>query len=205
MASDDELLHAACEGHETALGKLLDRHTPELRRVVAGKLSTKWQSLLSEEDVLQETFTDAFLDIHQFKPGRGSAFLAWLTTLATRNLLDAIRMLEADKRGGRARRVTPGGSDESYDGLLGDLGGTATTPSGHAARDESRAALERAIAQLPDHYRRVIEMYDLEERPLADVAEAMERSRGATSIMRHRAIRMLAEIMGTASQYLSNP
>jgi len=47
-------------------------------------------------------------------------------------------------------------------------------------------------------------MYDLEERLLADVAEAMERSRGATAIMRHRAIRMLGEIMGPASQYLSD-
>ncbi len=87
---------------------------------------------------------------------------------------------------------------------MGQLGGTATTPSGHAARDEAKTALDRAIAKLPDHYRRVIQMYDLEEQPLANVAEAMERSRGATSIMRHRAIRMLGEIMGTASQYLSN-
>lgn len=204
MATENELLRQACDGDETALGKLLDMHTPELRRAVAGKLSTKWQSLLSEEDVLQETFTDAFLDIHQFKPGPDSVFLAWLTTLATRNLLDAIRMLEADKRGGRVQRVTPTASDESYADLMGELGGTATTPSGHAARDEAKAALDQAIAQLPDHYCRVIRMYDLEERPLADVAEAMNRSRGATSIMRHRAIRMLEEIMGTASQYLSN-
>ncbi len=204
MATEDELLQQACDGDEKALGKLLDQHTPELRRVVAGKLSAKWQSLLSEEDVLQETFTDAFLDIHQFKPGPGSAFLAWLTTLATRNLCDAIRMLEADKRGGNMRRVTPGGSDESYADLMGKLGGTATTPSGHAARDEAKGALDQAIAKLPDHYRRVIKMYDLEERPLAEVAEAMKRSRGATSIMRHRAIRMLGEIMGTASQYLGD-
>jgi len=204
MGSDDELLQQACAGDEAALGKLLDRHTPELRRVVAGKLSTKWQSLLSEEDVLQETFTDAFLDIDQFKPGPGSAFLAWLTTLATRNLLDAIRMLEADKRGGRVRRVTPGASDESYADLMGQLGGTATSPSGHAARDEAKTALDQAILKLPDHYGRVIRMYDLEEQPLADVAEAMGRTRGATSIMRHRAIRMLGEIMGTASHYLSN-
>ena len=204
MATEDELLQQACTGDEKALGELLDLHTPELRRAVAGKLSTKWQSLLSEEDILQETFTDAFLDIHQFKPGSDSVFLAWLTTLATRNLLDAIRMLEADKRGGRVRRVTPGGSDESYADLIGALGGTATTPSGHAARDEAKAALDQAIAKLPDHFRRVIRMYDLEERPLAKVAEAMERSRGATSIMRHRAIRMLGEILGTSSQYLSD-
>lgn len=204
MATEDELLQQACDGDEKALGKLLALHTPELRRVVAGKLSTKWQSRLFEDDILQETFTDAFLDIHQFKPGSDSVFLAWLTTLATRNLLDAIRMLEADKRGGNVRRVTPGGSNESYADLMGELGGTATTPSGHVARDEAKAALDRAIAQLPDHYRRVIRMYDLEERPLADVAEAMERSLGATSIMRHRALRMLGEIMGPASQYLSN-
>ena len=204
MATEDELLQQACDGDEKALGKLLDLHTPELRRAVAGKLSTKWQSLLSEEDILQETFTDAFLDIHQFKPGSDSVFLAWLTTLAKRNLLDAIRMLEADNRGGRVQRVTPAASDESYTQLMGELGGTATTPSGHVARDEARAALDQAIAKLPDHYRSVIRMYDLEERPLAEVAEAMKRTLGATSIMRHRAIRMLGEIMGTASQYLSD-
>jgi len=128
VATEDELLQQACEGDEKALGKLLDLHTPELRRVVARKLPARWQSLLSEEDVLQQTFTDAFLDINQFKPGRDSVFLAWLTTLATHNLLDAIRMLEADKRGGRVRRVTPGASDESYAKLMGELGGTATTP-----------------------------------------------------------------------------
>ena len=204
MATEEELLHLACDGDEEALGKLLNLHTPELKRVVGRKLSSKWQSLLSEEDVLQETFTDAFIDIPQFRPGPGSAFLAWLTTLATRNLCDAVRMLEADKRGGNLRRVTPGGSAESYAGLMDKLGVTATTPSVHAARGEAKVALDQAIAQLPDHYRRVILMYDLEERPLAEVAEAMQRSPGATSIMRHRAIRMLAEIMGTASQYLSS-
>lgn len=204
MATEDELLQQACAGDEEALGKLLELHTPELRCVVTRKLSAKWQSLLSEEDVLQQTFIDAFLDIHQFNPGPDSAFLAWLTTLATRNLYDAIRMLEADKRGGTVRRVTPGASDKSYARLMGELEGTATTPSGHAARDEARAALEQAIGQLPDHYRRVIQIYDLEERPLAEVAVAVGRTRGATAIMRHRAIRMLGEIMGTASQYMSN-
>ena len=104
MATEDERLQQACDGDEKAWGDLLKLHTPELRRVVAGKLSAKWQSLLSEEDVLQETFTDAFLDINQFKPGSDSTFLAWLTTLATPNLLDAIRILEAAKRGGDVRR-----------------------------------------------------------------------------------------------------
>jgi RNA polymerase sigma-70 factor (subfamily 1) len=202
VATEDELLQQACAGDDDALGRLLELHTPELRRVIARKLSARFQSLLSEEDVMQQTFTDAFLDIGRFKPGPGSVFFAWLTTLATRNLQDAIRMLEADKRGGRMRRVTPGGSDESYAGLMEKLGGPTTTPSGRAARDEARAALDDAISKLPDHYRRVVQMYDLEERPLAEVAAALERSHGATAIMRHRAIRMLGEIMGTGSQYL---
>ena len=204
MTTEDGLLRRACTGDEKALSDLLSTHSAELSQVIARKLSAKWQSLLSQEDILQETFTDAFLDIHQFKPGQGSGFLAWLTTLATRNLYDAIRMLETDKRGGRMRRVTPGGNGESYASLMATIEGTATTPSGHAARDEARVALDQAIGQLPDHYGRVITMYDLEERPLADVAEAMGRTRGATAIMRHRAIRMLAEIMGPGSRFLSN-
>jgi DNA-directed RNA polymerase specialized sigma24 family protein len=57
---------------------------------------------------MQQTYTDAILDIHQLLACTEEAFAAWLHTLARRNLFDAIRLLEAEKRGGQRRRVKPG-------------------------------------------------------------------------------------------------
>ena len=66
------------------------------------------------------------------------------------------------------------------------------------------ARQEKAIQRLPDTYVQVITMYDLEGRPLKEVARALNRTLGATSMLRARAHRRLAELMGTASRFLSD-
>ena len=112
-------------------------------------------------------------------------------------------MLEAETRGGNRQRIEPGANDESFAALYEVLGGTSTTASRQAARKEAKAALEKAIRRLPDTYVQVITMYDLEGRPLKEVARALNRTPGATSMLRARAHRRLAELMGTASRFLS--
>ena len=82
------------------------------------------------------------------------------------------------------------------------LTGTQTTPSGAAARAEGAARLKRAIGQLPEPYRRVVELFDLEERPMDEVAAALGRSPGAGYMLRARAHRHLADLLGTASGFL---
>ena len=63
--------------------------------------------------------------------------------------------------------------------------------------------LKKALESLPTAYRQVIEMYDLEGRPIEEVAVALKRSSGATYMLRSRAHRLLCEVMGTESKYLS--
>lgn len=198
-----ELLGNAVGGDEQALTTLLEKHAPELRRRLAGAIPKRWQSLLSEDDVLQQTFVDAFRDIGRFVGDEGQAFEAWLHTLAKRNMLDGIKMLEADKRGGDRKRIERGSREESMVALYEVLGGTITTPSRKAARQEAGDALKKALESLPSSYRQVIELYDLEGRPIEEVAAALKRSSGATYMLRSRAHRLLCEVMGTESKYLS--
>ncbi len=82
-------------------------------------------------------------------------------------------------------------------------GTVGTTPSRHAARGEAHTALERAIAQLPEAYERVVRMYDLECRPAEEVAEALQRSVGAVFMLRARAHERLHEVMGDTSKYFT--
>lgn len=194
----------ATRGDEKALANLLERHGPAVRHGLAGRIPKRWRSVLSEDDVLQQTYVDAFRDIRRFEPRGAGSFVAWLRAIADRNLLDALKALGAVKRGGERRKMeTPPGED-SYVALYDLVGTTTSTPSRKAARQEAVSVLTRALEGLPDDYRRVIEMYDLECRAIDAVAAQLKRSEGAVYMLRARAHRLLGEIMGTASKYLSS-
>ena len=202
-SSDDDLLSQAASGDGRALAELLEEHTSVVRQRLAGKIPRRWQSVLSLDDVMQETYTDAFLDIDRFTPEGDGSFTAWLMSLARCNLVDALRMLKAEKRGGNHQRVEPQTREDSCVALYEVLGATQTTPSRCAAREEARAALEHAIQQLPETYRRVVQMYDFEDRPVEEVGRALKRSAGAVYMVRARAHRRLQAIMGSVSKYIT--
>ncbi len=112
-------------------------------------------------------------------------------------------MLEAGKRGRNHRYVQPGGGNDSFIALHDLLSAAGTTPSQGVARGEARTALEQAILQLPEIYQQVVRMYDLEGRPVEEVARALNRSPGAIYMVRARAHRRLCELMGRSSKYFS--
>ena len=106
-------------------------------------------------------------------------------------------MLEAAKRGGGRQPVSVHGTD-----AVRELPASTSTPSRHVARGEAVAALHRAIRRLPRAQRRVVQLYDLDQRSAGEVGTAMSRSIGAIFMLRARAHRRLCEIMGNASDYL---
>jgi DNA-directed RNA polymerase specialized sigma24 family protein len=65
--------------------------------------------------------------------------------------------------------------------------------------------LTGAIGKLPDVYRQVVEMYDLKGHSADEVATALGRTQGAMFMVRKRAHRLLAELMGAPSRFLSGP
>ena len=195
-AAHDDVLGRAVRGDRDALVALLKRHGPSARRALAGKIPKRWQSVLSEEDVLQQTYADAAAKIRHFESPHEHAFAKWLVTVALRNLGDAIKMLGTGKAGGDRWRV-----EDPPTALLGVITGT---PSRVAAGAEAKSALERAVAQLPELYRRVVVMYDLEERTIQEVAEALKRSPGAVYMLRQRAHQRLHETMGRTWNYFSD-
>jgi RNA polymerase sigma-70 factor (ECF subfamily) len=203
-SSDEELVAKARAGDDTAMSELLSRHGPEVRRGLTGRIPPRLRSLISEDDVMQQTYTDAFLGIGNFTPKGENAMVRWLTRVAQRNLLDAIEMLEADKRGGKARKIESPGGDESYVALYELMGASSSTPSRKAATDEAKTALEDAIKNLPENYAKLIRMYDLEGQPIEDVAKAFKKSSGAVYMLRARAHRRLREIMGASSQFFTD-
>jgi RNA polymerase sigma-70 factor (ECF subfamily) len=199
---ENEQVHKAITGDRDALVELLAVHGPRIRDSLVGSIPRRWQAVLSVDDVMQQAYTDAFRAIGRFEPREAGSFGGWLATLAKRNLVDALRGLEADKRGGDRRRVEAP-DDGSYVALYEMIEASMTTPSGGAARDEARERLRECLAQLPEDYRTLIELYDLQGRGVEEVASALSRSAGAVYMLRARAHRKLAELMGGASEFFT--
>jgi RNA polymerase sigma factor (sigma-70 family) len=200
----DEVFQKAVRGDRDALVSLLKRHGPGVRAGLNGSIPHRWRSLLSEDDVMQQTYADATAKIGRMVSDSDSSFAKWLRTVARRNLRDAVKALETDKRGGDRNRVEAWSDDDSVAALLDIVAGTTTSPSRGAARNEQCADIRAAINKLPADYAKVVTLYDLEGRPPAEVAAALERSLGAMYMLRARAHERLHEILGRTSAFFSD-
>ena len=202
-SSGSNLIAQAVAGDRAAMVRLLEERSLLLRARFSDRIPPRWRPLFSIEDLLQETYLDAFLGIGRLITRDEQSFAAWLCQIANRNLINALKTLEAEKRGGDRHPVGRPVSDASYVALYDLLSGTSSTPSQHFARDEGRSAVEHAMSQLPRNYRLVVELYDLEGWSMADVARRLKRSPGAAHLMRLRAHRRLEALLGNVSAYLT--
>lgn len=194
---DVELSTRARAGDEEALVALLERYGPVVRANLRGKIDAKWQSMLNDDDVIQETYADAFLSISQFEPRGERSFLRWLTRLARNNLLDAVKGLNAARAGGGRVRAASQIEDDRRIRFLEDLSGSLTSPSQKAALNEATVILNRSIDELPEAYRVVVTLYDLEGRPVDEVAATCGCSPGAVFMRRARAHALLKRRLET--------
>lgn len=201
MDENETLLTQAVEGDSAALATLLERHGPLVRAQL--RIDPKWTSVIDADDVMQVTYLEAFLQFSRFTPQGVPAFVGWLRRIAENNLRDAVKEMEREKRPPPDRRISPSAYDESVSNFIGLLGITLTTASRVAATKEASSTLERVLSELPPDYGQVIRLYDLEGRPIAEVAKQMGRSAGAVHMLRNRAHDHLRERLGAETQFFS--
>jgi RNA polymerase sigma-70 factor (ECF subfamily) len=199
------LVQRARAGDETALETLLARHFAALRDRIARRIDPRWQSLLSADDVMQQTGIDAFLRIKSMRADDEDAFCGWLYRLASNNLIDAIRRLEADKRPPAYRRIDAPGSPSTRTLHESIFGVDSDTPSRVVAGRESEQLLQAAFERLPPAYREVVQLYDLQAMPIQEVAIALGRSPGAVHMLRARAHELLRQILTNGAEKLPSP
>lgn len=197
------LIDAARAGDRTALEELLLAHYDRLAAFVAPRLPADCREAFAVEDILQETFVQAFRDIQKFDSRGDGALLAWLTTIADRRLRDALRGARAQKRGGQRRRVanTVGeGSDAAP--LIDLVMGDSATASRMLAAREAEEALQVALAGLGEDQRRAIALRYFDGHSVRQTANLMGRSEGAVRGLLARAREQLRDALGRASHWL---
>jgi RNA polymerase sigma-70 factor (ECF subfamily) len=204
--TETERIAQAVAGSRPAVERLLLDHYTMLVQHLTPLLPASLQSVVSIEDILQETFSQAFRDIRAFTPSTDKSFGTWLKAIAENRLRDAIKAHQRKKRGGGHRQVQPQSSsdEDSALGLAEMLSAGRSTPIQSLARKEAVRAVQIAMAALREDYREAVRLRFLEGQSVQGVAAAMHRSPGAVRGLIDRAKRAMRETMGRASQYLSS-
>ncbi|GAC1623365.1 MAG: RNA polymerase sigma factor [Candidatus Acidiferrum sp.] len=138
------------------------------------------------EDAAQEAVISAFRHLGSF---RGEAkFSTWLVTIA---------MNEGRKRLKKARNAKEESIEGENESNEGDYSPAFLTdwreiPLEALEREEVRSALRTAVAELPDIYRQVFTLRDIEELNVKETAEVLGTSATVVKVRLHRA-RMLLQ------------
>jgi RNA polymerase sigma-70 factor, ECF subfamily len=201
---ESELIQRAIAGDESALELLLERNHVTLVEYVRRHLPQELQTLYDVDDILQDTYFEAFRRIGQFVPVGEQAMYRWLVTIARHRMQILLRAYFTQKR--RLNVVEPGDGDagqyESIIGHLRDLAIHKRTPSKSAARHEVMAAVETALGRLPGEHQQAISLRYLEGISVNESAARMGRTSDAFYMLCRRALELLRMELLSASQYL---
>lgn len=131
------------------------------------------------EDLLSESLLEGFRDFGQFRGD--TPFVRWMYRVMTTTRIDMARRM--------ARRQA-----ESLDSISGPLDGVAQELADHAANPEQIIVgpmlsdpVQRALAALPEEYRAVVVLADMEEMDYADVSRILQIPVGTVRSRLHRA------------------
>lgn len=192
----DELTEKAVRGDKNALRALIRGCAGALTARIGPGIPAKFRAVLDVEDVLQVTFLQVIQNIGRFEYRGEGSFLAWVSTVAENNLRDAIRGLNRKKRQPMDGVVLgAGAATDTCVTLLANLSSDGKSPTRIVREEEARRFLASALADLPSDYACAVQLYDLEERSIQEVADKMGRSCGAVHMLRSRAYDQLREIL----------
>lgn len=173
-ASDAEIIALVVAGATDRFEVLLRRYNQRLFRVARSILHDDAEA----EDAVQQAYLAAFTALTQLSDRQ--RFAAWMTRITVR---EALR-----RRGRPLRLATVEDIDADTDRVREPR---AKGPEERAASRELRDALEAAIDSLPDGYRTVLVMRDVQELSTRETAEALEVSEESVRVRLHRARRAL--------------
>jgi RNA polymerase sigma-70 factor, ECF subfamily len=177
---DEELVALVRRGQREAFRSIMQRHNRRLYRIARGVVRDDAEA----EDVVQEGYVRAYAALTEF---RGECALAtWLTQI----VLNEAR--------GRLRRRRPTEDPLAPDRIPQDsrvviFPGTSAVdnPEAAVARTELRRLLERAVDELPDPFRLVFIMRDIDEMSVEEAAAQLDIRPETVRTRLHRARRLL--------------
>jgi RNA polymerase sigma-70 factor (ECF subfamily) len=164
----------------------------QLVRLYEGRVYSLCLRMLGDPDaaadVAQDTFISAYKNLNRF---RGGIFRAWILRIATNACYDALRARK--RRPAVSLNAAFGDDDENGGGF--DLPDPAESPDDAAQRRELGAAINTAIAQLPEEQRIVVILSDVQGLPYEEIAEVTNANLGTVKSRLSRGRARLRDIL----------
>lgn len=183
---DERLVELARAGEAGAFRLLMQRNNRRLYRVARGILGDDGEA----EDVVQEAYLRAFENLGGFRSE--SSLTTWLTRIAInealgrkrkrRPTLDLSNLDMLDEQGETRVLIFPGVS-------------AGSNPEADASRAEVRRLLERAIDGLPEDFRVVFVMREIEQMSVEETASFLGLREETVKTRAHRARRLLRQAL----------
>lgn len=177
--SDEELVRRIREGETALFEVLMRRYNQRLFRVARAILRDETEA----EDVMQQAYVNGYTHLDQFE--ERARFGTWLTRIAVNEALARLR------RRGRLEEVDA--MPEWDEGAMDVLRSTALNPEEQALRREVRAVLESAFEAIPEIYRSVFMLREVEGLSTAEAAECLGLSEDTVKTRLHRARSLLRQ------------
>jgi RNA polymerase sigma-70 factor (ECF subfamily) len=193
--ADADLVGLARHGHREAFRHIMQRGNQRLFRIARGVLNDDAEA----EDAVQEAWTHAFAKLDGFR-GEASV-LTWMTRIVLNEAYGRLRrrrptvgvdQIEASQVDGA--RVIPFPSKFGIE-----------DPAATATRSQVRELVEHAIAGLPEPFRIVFIMRQIEECTVEETAQALCIRPETVKTRLHRARRLLrADLQDTVQSMLTD-
>lgn len=181
--ADDVLVERVLAGDCAAFEALMRRHNTRMFRIARSILRDDAEA----EDAVQDAYLRAYVKLAQYE--RSSRFAGWLARIAVNEALARLR-----HRSRRAiERVEATASTESASVL--PLTRQLDTPEDRMANDELRRLLEQSIDELPDAFRTVFVLREVEQLSIHETAACLDLLPQTVKTRLHRAKRMLRDAM----------
>lgn len=170
--ADDEIVRRVVDGERDLFELLVRRYNQRVYRAVRAVL----RSADDAEDVMQQAYVSAYRALHQFE-GR-SHFATWLTKIALR------------EAAARNRKTAP-----SQEDAMNDLPEPGPDPETRAVAADLMQHVEAEVAALPETYRSVLLLREVEGLSTEETAACLDLSIDVVKTRLHRARAMLRDAL----------
>lgn len=166
-SSDQELIDSVLAGEQGDYAELVRRHHAKVMGVCLSMLSDE----ASAQDAAQDVFLKAYRALREFKGG--STFGTWLYRIASNRCLDVLRQ--------RTRRAED------------PLEAIKEEPREKTDASEEKELVDRTLARLPEDYRLILTLREIEGLSYAELMEVLDCSLDSVKAKLQRARKAFAE------------
>jgi len=186
--SFDQLLQRAVAGDDSAITDLIEGLRPYLLLIANKDFDSELQGQLAPSDLVQSALFTAQKKFAAFRGESAETLRAWVRQILKNNLIDARRRLQSARRDSRSNVDLDSPAARA-------LMASDESPSMLVYRQEKMASLQQALALLPEGYRKVIRMRNLEQLGFIEIGNQLNLTEDGARKLWARAIKQLASIV----------